>query len=339
MRHETIGGCELYPGTMEETIGEVRADHILTDPPYLYIKTHDFDREFDERLFFESAKRFLPDDGFIALFGRGTSFYRWNTTLAGLGFIFKEEIVWDKRYTTAPCIALSRIHETVSIHTKKTGKIRRSKVPYTEQKKYDVEGIVNDIKRIKSAIKTDAGLNGVMAFLQGGELYAHERIDGHCVSQQPGIKAPDRAAATVNSIQNGMNERSILHLSEISGGTGMTVRTDLPQLPREIKTLNSINDGMREKSIIEFRSDHYKLSHPTEKPVRLAERILALISEPGDTIYDPFMGSGNFGVACVNTGRKYVGSEMKGEYFEIACRRIEQAASQGKLDFEQGASA
>jgi hypothetical protein len=85
-RTETIGSCTLYLGTMEETIGGIeRADHILTDPPYLYIKTHDFDKEFNEQLFFESAKRLLPDDGFIALFGRGTSFYRWNTRLTDLG--------------------------------------------------------------------------------------------------------------------------------------------------------------------------------------------------------------------------------------------------------------
>jgi len=65
--------------------------------------------------------------------------------------------------------------------------------------------------------------------------------------------------------------------------------------------------------------------HPTEKPIRLAERILALISDPGDTIYDPFMGSGSFGVACINTGRKYIGSEIKPEYFDIARKRIEEA--------------
>jgi hypothetical protein len=46
MKKEAIGNCELYLGTMEETIGGVdRVDCILTDPPYLYIKTHDFDRE------------------------------------------------------------------------------------------------------------------------------------------------------------------------------------------------------------------------------------------------------------------------------------------------------
>jgi site-specific DNA-methyltransferase (adenine-specific) len=114
-RKEIIGPCTLYLGTMEETIGGIeRVDHILTDPPYLYIKTHDFDRAWDEQLFFENAKRLLPDNGFIALFGRGTSFYRWNTRLADLGFVFKEEIVCDKRMISSPVTPISRFHETIS---------------------------------------------------------------------------------------------------------------------------------------------------------------------------------------------------------------------------------
>jgi site-specific DNA-methyltransferase (adenine-specific) len=273
----------------------------------------------------------LPDNGFIALFGRGTSFYRWNTHLAELGFVFKEEIVWDKRLTTAPCIAISRVHETISIYTKKKGVIRRAKVPYVEQKQYDIGGIADNIRRIKKAVSTEIGLNKILAFLEDGELYKHPREkDRHCVTQQPGIKDNDRLLAVVDNVKNGMRERSVIHL-EMCGGTGMTARADLPQLPRELKTLNSINGGMREKSIIELSGKHYGNVHPTEKPVRLAERILALISDPGDTIYDPFMGSGSFGVACINTGRKYIGSEIKSDYFDIACKRINQAVSENIL--------
>jgi len=331
MHVEKFDIATLYLGTMEDTIGSIQSiDHVLTDPPYGYIKTHAFDKPFNEVLFFENTKRMLPDNGFIVLFGRGTFFYRWNTRLADLGFIFKEEIVWDKRYTTAPCIALSRIHETVSIHTKKTGKIKRSKVPYIEQKRYDLTSIINDIKRINSAINTETGLEKIIDFLQGGKLYADKRVNRHLVTQQAGKKSPDRATATINSIFNGMNERSVIHYSGQTGGTGIVVRTDMPQEAREIRTLRMINSGMREKSILELKNDHYKLQHPTEKPVRLAERILALISNEGDTIYDPFMGSGSFGVACINTGRKYIGSEMIPEYYQIAVKRIEEAIKQNE---------
>jgi site-specific DNA-methyltransferase (adenine-specific) len=89
--------------------------------------------------------------------------------------------------------------------------------------------------------------------------------------------------------------------------------------------------GINEKSIISIDHVHHHSVHPAQKPVCLAERIIALISAPGDTIYDPFMGSGSLGVACVNMGRKYIGSEINVEYFAIACNRIEQAYQQPAL--------
>jgi DNA modification methylase len=63
--------------------------------------------------------------------------------------------------------------------------------------------------------------------------------------------------------------------------------------------------------------------HPTQKPVALMEWCLSFID--GDTILDPYMGSGTTGVACVNTGRKFIGVEIDAGYFEIAKRRIQQA--------------
>ncbi|MDR0754158.1 MAG: hypothetical protein LBF04_02095 [Prevotellaceae bacterium] len=88
-------------------------DSIITDPPYLYLKNQKLDRPFDEQQFFGEAKRVLKKDGFIVLFGRGTSFYRWNTRLADLGFTFKEEIIWNKVYNSSPLMAMSRVHETL----------------------------------------------------------------------------------------------------------------------------------------------------------------------------------------------------------------------------------
>ena len=49
------------------------------------------------------------------------------------------------------------------------------------------------------------------------------------------------------------------------------------------------------------------------------------------TILDPFMGSGTTGVAALQMGRKFIGIERAPRYFDIACRRIEQAVAQGRL--------
>jgi DNA modification methylase len=71
--------------------------------------------------------------------------------------------------------------------------------------------------------------------------------------------------------------------------------------------------------------------HPTAKPEWLmCRQILASVPE-GCTVLDPFMGSGTTGVACMNTGRSFIGCEIDPGYFAIAKRRIEAAAAQLKL--------
>lgn len=70
--------------------------------------------------------------------------------------------------------------------------------------------------------------------------------------------------------------------------------------------------------------------HPTQKPIALMEWCLSFVQD-AKTILDPFMGSGTTGVACMNLGRKFIGIEIEPKYFDIACRRIEDAQRQGRL--------
>lgn len=65
--------------------------------------------------------------------------------------------------------------------------------------------------------------------------------------------------------------------------------------------------------------------HPTEKPVELMQYYIANSSDPGDVVFDPFMGCGSTGVAAVKSGRKFIGIELDQRYFETAQRRIEEA--------------
>lgn len=64
--------------------------------------------------------------------------------------------------------------------------------------------------------------------------------------------------------------------------------------------------------------------HPTQKPVELIEKIITNSSDPGDTVLDTFMGSGTTGVACIRTGRHFIGHEIDKKYFDIAQQRIKQ---------------
>lgn len=65
--------------------------------------------------------------------------------------------------------------------------------------------------------------------------------------------------------------------------------------------------------------------HPTQKPVALMEYLIKTYTNKGDTVLDFTMGSGTTGVAAVNTGRKFIGIELDPDYFNIACKRIEEA--------------
>jgi len=71
--------------------------------------------------------------------------------------------------------------------------------------------------------------------------------------------------------------------------------------------------------------------HPTQKPIALMEWCIEQLANKPKTILDPFMGSGTTGVACMNLGRRFIGIEREPKYFEIACRRIEDAQRQGRL--------
>ncbi len=88
------------------------------------------------------------------------------------------------------------------------------------------------------------------------------------------------------------------------GITLSDVWTDIPALPHNSK----------EKTI-----------HPTQKPISLMERIVLIGTNEGDVVLDNCMGSGSTGVACVNTGRRFIGMENNAEYYMIAKQRINTA--------------
>jgi site-specific DNA-methyltransferase (adenine-specific) len=71
-----------------------------------------------------------------------------------------------------------------------------------------------------------------------------------------------------------------------------------------------------------------KGGHPTEKPLALMCELVTLFTDPGQTICDPFMGSGSTGVAAVKLGRRFVGIENDCKWFDLACRRISVALTQ-----------
>lgn len=265
-------------------IPDKSVDCILTDPPYLYLKKQRLDRAFDEMAFFKECKRVLKKDSFIVLFGRGTSFYRWNCILSDMGFSFKEEIIWDKCYNSSPLLNISRVHESISIHSIGKTKFNKCRIPYIEMQKYDNDRIIRDIKRLSNVLGNPKSLQLVKDYLDNGTIVSNE-----------------------TQTQNNLSISSTINISD-----------------RCINTMRCIKEGIIEKTVIRLHRDHYNTIHPTQKPVRLLERLLALVSQEKFTVLDPFSGSGSTEIACINTNRNYIGFEIDKEYYDLSMERLSE---------------
>lgn len=102
-------------------------------------------------------------------------------------------------------------------------------------------------------------------------------------------------------------------------------------LPKAVRRIRFMWNGML-RANGEERGDH-----PTQKPIGVMRWCIDHLPAPNQTILDPFMGSGTTGVAAVQMGRDFIGIEREPAYFDIACRRIEQAQRQGDLFLESAA--
>ena len=277
----------IYLGDCIQLLKEIEdksIDAIVSDPPYRYLK-HKLDQEFDEDIFVKECNRVVKDTGFVVLFGRGIPFYRLNTKLADNDFVFKEEIIWYKNMTSNPVLYLLRVHETICILGRVKSNINKCKIPYTEFRQYDLYKMEEDLNKICHSLDNPSKLNDLKQLIQHNK-YEYNR--------------------------NQHNKHYI------------TIRTDLITVDRHVGLMKSLIDGNREQSVIKMTPDHYTMKHPTQKPVRLMERLIQLVSHETNIILDPFMGGGSTCIACKNINRNYIGFEINEEYFNLAKDNLEK---------------
>jgi site-specific DNA-methyltransferase (adenine-specific)/modification methylase len=101
-------------------------------------------------------------------------------------------------------------------------------------------------------------------------------------------------------------------------------------IPRAIRLIRHMWNGM-------LRKDREERFHLTQKPLAVMKWAIGHVPSPAETILDLFMGSGTTGVAAVQMGRSFIGIERETKYFDIACRRIEDAQRQGDFFVEAAA--
>lgn len=103
-----------------------------------------------------------------------------------------------------------------------------------------------------------------------------------------------------------------------------------------------LNDGyeLKHKYYISStnKDDKDDYLHPTIKPIEFVEKHIAHSTQVGDTVFDPFLGSGTTALAAKHLGRKYIGFEINEKYYKIAVDRMNGINQKGEIDlfsFEQ----
>jgi DNA modification methylase len=111
---------------------------------------------------------------------------------------------------------------------------------------------------------------------------------------------------------------------------------------KDLGGIGSINGVLKSDKIsikggggVGFQRDGEKKDHPCPKPENIMHKIVVRFTTPNSIVLDPFMGSGTTGVAAVKIGRQFIGIEIEEKYFDIACRRIEEAVRQPDMFIEK----
>ena len=116
---------------------------------------------------------------------------------------------------------------------------------------------------------------------------------------------------------------------------GNSLRTDVKESHSKGSLRTPGKDYIQEYSgyptnVLDVACDAEKL-HPTQKPVALLEYLIRTYTNPGDTVLDSCMGSGSTAIACMRTGRRFIGIEKDEAYFRIASQRVKDEQKQGRL--------
>lgn len=224
-------------------------------------------------------------------------------------------VLTDPPYGTTACKWDSVIpFEPMWAHLKRVTK-RNAAIVLTASQPFTSALVMSNAKMFAYEWAWDKGAVTGFALAKTRPLKVHENV---CVfyGQQPTYN-PQKTKGRPNHAQTKGNRLT----DEVALRNGSQ--------PTMKKYVSDVSGDKYPISVIyEKRGGPTTLVHPTQKPVALMEYLIKTYTNEGETVLDFTMGSGTTGVACVNTGRNFIGIESEAEYLEIAKARIEHAKNQ-----------
>ena len=301
---------KIMQGDCLERMKEIAAgsvDMVLTDPPYGTVKGAALDGWDAERTAWDNAldpadifnilNNCLRPNGAVLLFAQEPYSSRLVTEAHG-SIPFAYRMVWKKDHFANSLIA------------------KKAPVQYTEDipvffKAFD-SFVGHPLKPYMDSELEISGMSRREAVKNWGSSASHYFTDGRQ------FMIPSRDKLRMMQDQTRQFQMTYEDMKAINDEFRAETRRRFP------KVFN-LPPGQKYKSnVLEYRKD-YSGHHPTQKPVALLEDLIKTYTNEGDTVLDFTMGSGSTGVACVNTGRNFIGIELDPDYFAIAEQRIADA--------------
>jgi DNA modification methylase len=339
MIKEQIGLCTLYHGDCLEILPsliETKADMIFSDPPYGMRKQGivNDNLNYDDLLAF-NKQWILPS---FDVLKDGGSWYCWGIEeplmdiyseilkpkIKNRELTYRNFITWDKGVGQGQKSQLHRSYvrcnESCLFVTKGNRTIKKmsAKVHFLDELKGIRKSLVTELK--------NAGINNEVTQKITGSKYVY----GHWIATASWRMITEKH---YNLLKKYCQENGISAFQKSYNDFRNEYKNALLDWQQNRTYFDNTHENMNcvwRFNYINSMSSEY-CGHPAQKPIALCTRAIKTSCPINGIVIDPFMGSGSAGVACQQLGRRYVGIEINSQSFDLACKRIEEAAKQGDL--------
>ena len=329
-RKEVIGDCTLYLGDCLEvmpTLGKV--DAVVTDPPYFKVKGEEWDNQWKKPSEFlkwlgsvlESCSNIMED--WASLYCFASPQMEWYVQgVIREKFIFLNSIRWQKSQ----------------------GWHKKQKIEDLRIFQQNWEACLFAQKADDSTALLSSGYDSACKDLHKkvyqpiGNYFKLERLAAG-FSYQDIAKYISRDPALYVRWEEGSSFPNKVDYNKCQSLFNEHLRKDYEHLRKDYEDLRrpfNIYDRRMKGDIWEYNCvNGYVGKHPCEKPIAIMEHIVCTSTKNSQMVLDPFMGSASTLVACAKMGRKGIGIELDRDYYEIACKRVEEAYKQPDMFVEQ----
>lgn len=309
-----IGNATLYLGDANDIVPLIsQVDAVVADPPYgIDFANQHWDSEVPETGFWQKVSSVMKPGAHLLSFAAPRTYHLACTEIANANFEIRDQVIWMFGGAMATSHNMGKAIDRMLGAKREV--IGRQNQVYAATKFHG-----QNRHKTSFDIKSD-----VPVTVEAAQW--NEWGNGLKTAHEPIVMARKRViggSVAANVLRFGTGALNIGECRAAGGRHPANIITDgeTDCFPNgEHRFFYCAKASKKERNINGLLNDH-----PTVKPLALMHHLVTLVTQPGGTVLDPFMGSGSTGVAAIQCGFKFIGIERDPAYFEIAVARLQDA--------------